>query len=96
MREPQGFVKVGVLSRAEEPGSGIGTGRAATLPLSSRLSRSVARNSGSKTETYSRITTSCGPEGRRKFEPRSWFNFRVAGTSRSLISIFLVHEPVVQ
>ena len=54
------------------------------------------KKSGSKTETYSRITTSCGPDGRLNFEPRSWFSFRVAGTSRLAISIFLVHEPLVQ
>lgn len=46
--------------------------------------------------TYGRIITSLGPEGSRKFTPRSWFSFKVAGTSKLEISIFLVHAPVIQ
>jgi hypothetical protein len=45
---------------------------------------------------YGRIITSWGPEGSLKFDPRSWFNLRVAGTSRLEIRIFLVHQPLVK
>ena len=45
---------------------------------------------------YGRIITSCGPEGNRKLERRSWFSFRVVGTSKVEILISLVHEPMVQ
>ena len=45
---------------------------------------------------YGRVTISLGLVGSTNFRPRSWLTFNVAGTSRSAICIFRVHDPVVQ
>jgi uncharacterized membrane protein len=45
---------------------------------------------------YGRMTTSLGPAGSMNFDPRSRLSFNVAGTSRSAIATFRVHDPVVQ
>ena len=48
------------------------------------------------TEAHPPIITSYGPDGRRKFVPRSWFSFRVAGTSKSETFTVRDHELVLQ
>jgi len=45
---------------------------------------------------YGRVTISLGLVGSTNFRPRSWLIFNVAGTSRSAICIFRVHDPLVQ
>ena len=42
------------------------------------------------------LAISLGLAGSTNFRPRSWLSFNVAGTSRSAICIFRVHDPVVQ